>query len=175
MAQVGSIIRVRTDKDSDFILGIAQNASDTANIADPGSLGASCRSIIRGISILSDQNLAWELKFFNTNRFNTDAADLDQVPFIGGWGFQAADGTQIAATGPYYYYIDGLYIPYHCTDFDYPSAANGNKGHGKIVNGVATPQGQIHMMLINRSATAKNAGATGEIVITLHMEPSLGW
>lgn len=165
--QVGSVIRVRTDKDVDFIAGIAQNAADTANLVPPGSLaaGGHCRSIIRGISILSDQNLAWELKFFNTNAFNTGAADLDTVPFIGGWGFQAGDGTQIAATGPYYYYIDGLYIPYHCTDFD---------EHGTFVAGAKKPQGQVHVMLINRSATSKNAGATGEIVVQLLMEPSQG-
>ena len=172
--QVGTIQRVRTDKDVQFIAAIAQNAADTANVVPPQSLGAGghCRSIIRGMSIVSDQQLAWEVQFYSQNTFNTNAADLDQVPFLGKWGFQAADGTQIAGAGPYLYYIDGLYIPYHCTDFDY--SANGVAGHGKIINGVAQPEGQIHIMLVNRSATGKNAGATGEIVIQLYCEPSQG-
>lgn len=165
--QQGSINRVRTDKDTQFTGALAQNAIAYENVVPSGSIaaGGHCRSRLHSISILSDQNLAWEVQLYATNRFDQDNSDLDTVPFLGKWSFQAGDGVQNAGAGPYIYYIDGLDIPYHCTDFD---------DHSTFVAGVKRPQGQIHVALVNRSATAKNAGATGEIVIQLGFEITQG-
>lgn len=161
--QQGSIIRVRTDKDDQFTAALAQNVALTENLVAPGDLGAGghCRSRLHSISILSDQNLAWEIALYSTDSFNT-SADMDQVSFLGRWGFQAGDGTQIAGTGPYFYYIDGLDIPYRDADFTSHIKPGG------------LSQGQIHLMLVNRSATGKNAGATGEIVVQLGFEITEG-
>lgn len=163
--QQGSIIRIRTDKDVDFTGALAQNAIAYANLVATGDLaaGGHCRSRLKGLSIVSDQNLAWEIQLYSTNRFDQDNTDLDTTPFLGRWAFAAGDGVQNAAAGPYLYYIDGLDIPYRDVDCDshlFPTGARG--------------QGQIHLALVNRSATGKNAGATGEIVIQLYFEPTQG-
>lgn len=166
--QQGSIVRVRSDKDTDFTGAIAQNAQESENLVPPAALGAGgpCRSRLHSISIISKENLDWELWFFSTDDFATNnAADIDQVGFLGKWAFIAADATRIAATGAYFYYIDGLDIAYHCTDFD---------EHATLVAGAKRPQGQVHVMLINRSAAGKSAGANGELVIQLGFEPTEG-
>ena len=156
--QLGQIVRVRTDKDTDFILGAAQNAMLTADIAnDSVGAGGNVRSRIKSLMILSDQNLAWEVNFFGRNTYMTNQADLDLVFFIGRYAFQAGDGLQIAATGPFIYYIDGLDIPYQDADGATPPAH----------------VGQLHIGLVNRSATSKNAGATGEVVLEIGVEPTL--
>ena len=165
--QPGNVIHVRTDKDVDFVLGIAQNTADTANLVPPAALGAdgACRSVLKSISILSDQQLAWNLQLYSRNTFVAGQADLDAEFFLGQWSFIEADGTQVAAGGPFQYYIDGLDIPYFCGDFD---------THATFVAGAKRPQGQIHLQLVNRSSTSKNAGATGEIVIDLGFVPTDG-
>ncbi len=156
--QLGQIVRVRTDKDIDFILGDAQNAMLTAEITNASvGAGGNVRSRIKSLSILSDQNLAWEVNFFGRNTYLTNQADLDLVFFIGRWNFAAGDGTQIAAAGPFIYYVDGLDIPYQDADGALPPAH----------------VGIIHIGLVNRSATAKNAGATGEVVLEIGVEPTL--
>lgn len=156
--QAGNIVRVRTDKDVDFIAGAAQNVMLTTNLSNnPVGAGGTARCRIRSIALVADQQLAWELAFFGDSNFMTGQADLDAVRYLGRFSFQAADGTQIAATGPYLYYIDGLDIAYQ--DFE--------------AGTVPARVGQIHLGLVNRSATAKNAGATGEIVVELGIEPTL--
>lgn len=164
--QQGSIVRVRTDKDVDFTGALAQNASATANLVPPMAIaaGGHCRARLHSIAIVSDQQLAWELMLFSTNSFAT-SSDLDQVGFLGKWAFIEADGVQIAGAGPFLYYIDGLDIAYKCTDFD---------DHSTFIAGAKIPAGQVHLMLVNRSVTGKNAGATGEIVIQLGFEPTEG-
>lgn len=156
--QLGQVFKVRTDKDVDFTAAAAQNAMITADLINNSvGAGGNARSRIKSISILSDQNLAWEVNFFGDSNFMVNQANLDSVLFLGRWTFQVADGLQIAATGPYLYYVDGLDIPYLDADGATPPAH----------------VGQIHVGLVNRSATAKNAGATGEIVLELGVEPTL--
>lgn len=145
--------KVRTDKDVNYIGALVQNAGADENITLPpqcAGVGNTAQVFIRAITIVSDQNLAWELDFWSTSGFAN--ADLDLNSYIGRWTFGTGDGVQIAGAGSYYYYIDGLGIPY----YDDSKA------------------GQLHMTLVNRSATSKNAGATGEIVITVWCEP-MGW
>lgn len=155
--QLGQVFKVRTASGTDLTAACAQNAMITADIVSPAlGAGGNCRSRVKSISILSDQNLAWEVNFFGKNTYMTNQADLNLVFFLGRISFQVADGTQIAATGPFIYYIDGLDIPYLDADGATPPAH----------------VGQIHIGLVNRSATSKNAGATGKIVLEIGFEPT---
>lgn len=145
--------KLQTDKDVEFTGAIVQNASEQENIVLTPTLqgvNGTAQVFIRAIGIISDQNLAWELQFWSTDGFEDSNLDLDSN--VGRWTFQAADGVQIAGTGSYYYYIDGLSIPYYDDDHT----------------------GELHVSLVNRSATSKNAGATGEIVVKVWAEP-MGW
>lgn len=153
MAQAGYLVTVRSDKDSAFTDAIAQNAQESENITLPGAFTAGSRARLRSINVISLENLAWELWLFANNRFITDVADIDLVFPRGRWGWAATDGARIAGAGPYYYYIDGLDIAYQDLDMFQ----------------------QLHIMLVNRSAAAKTAGANGAIVVELNFELTTGW
>lgn len=154
------LYRVRTDKDVEFTGAILQNAAEEENIVLSSGLSGmngQAELILRGITIISDQNLAWELQFFSSDLFQESNLDLDT--FIARWSFAAADGVQIGATGTYEYYIDGLEIPLWDDD------------RVAVTNAGVTGTGELHVALVNRSATSKIAGATGEIVVTFWVEP----
>jgi ABC-type glycerol-3-phosphate transport system substrate-binding protein len=144
--------KVATDKDSHFTGAIAQNASEEENIVLPAALAGvngDARGTIRAIAVLSDQALDWQLVFCSKDVF-TDA-DLDVDSCIVTYAFTAsADALQIGGSGPYHYFKDGLALPY--VDEDY--------------------SGELHVALVNRSVTGKNAGATGEVVVKIFIEPS---
>lgn len=154
MAQSGLIIQVRTDKDIHFTGALAQNAQATENIVPAASIAAGlhCRSRLRSIGITSKENLSWEIALYGTDQFNSPT-DMDSVIRYGWWTFDAASATRVAATGNYYYYVDGLDVAYRDAD----------------------QTGEIHLALINRSAAGKTAGADGEIVIVLGLDPTQGW
>ena len=152
MAQTGRVFFATTDKDVDFTGALAQNAAATASIAVP-QMPSSSQVRLNNIEIISDQNLAWEVWLWATSSFNNNASDLDAVYPYGRWAFTAADGVQIAGTGPWYYFISGLGVPYQ---------------DGQNLS-------KLNVMLVNRSATSKNAGASGEIVIKFALEPALGF
>lgn len=147
---MAGIYQFRTDKDVNFTGGIAQNARADENILLPPGLqptGGTAYNIIRAVGIISDQNLDWDLYVFNSTAFSN--ADLDLDTFNSVVSFAVAAGKQIAGAGSFYYYTQGLNIPVYD----------------------ANATGKIHLSLVNRNVTAKNAGATGEIVIILWMEP----
>jgi len=152
MLASGTVLHVRSDKDTHFVGSLATNAGESANIVLPAGVGGDgrgrCR--MRAMTIVSDQNLAWEILLFAKDTFLTLAADLDLVPFVARWSFTAADAIQVAGTGPYLYYIDGN--DQHYEDMD--------------------DTGELHAVLVNRSVTAKNAGATGEVVVDFSLEPA---
>ncbi len=137
--------RIVTDKDVQWTGALAQNAGANETINVPWA-DANLRLTLSALTVVSDQNLAWELAFWNSAVFGSSNLDLDG--YIGNWQFQTSDGFQIAATGSYRYFIPDLGIPL----VDLAGAGN------------------LYVTLINRSATAKNAGATGEIVVTFHVE-----
>jgi len=142
--------RLRTDKDVEFTGEIVQNAMESENIALPGTLdgiNGTARCRIKAVTIISDENLQWELWFWANDLFQESNLDADR--FVGKILFAAADGTRIAATGAYYYYQEDLDIAYEDLD----------------------KTGELHVSLINRSAAAKTAGAGGEIVVEFIMEP----
>ena len=149
---LGTIRRVlRSDKDTHFTGGLAQNASEDENIAIPGYSSAvlgsgAVRFFVREIRIISDQNLIWEVQLFAKDTFGTSDADTDS--FLGAHQFAVADGVQNDGAGFFYYSAVGLDLFYHDAD----------------------DTGEFHITLVNRSAGAKNAGATGEIVVELGLE-----
>lgn len=154
MAQGGNLIPILTDKDLHFTGALATDAEERENIVLPAAISAGlhCRSRLRAIALISDQNLNWEIFLWGRDTFG-DPADFDLNSFIGRWRFDQGDGVQIAGAGPFYYYVDGLDVPYEDLD----------------------NSGELHISLVNRHATAKNAGATGEIVLKLVFDPTLGW
>jgi hypothetical protein len=152
VAQTGRVFFATTDKDVDFTGALAQNASATATLSVP-QLPSSCQARLNNIQIISDQQLAWEVWLWGTSDFAANSSNLDAVFPFGRWAFTAADGVQIAGAGPYYYFISGLGLPY------------------QELAGLS----KLNVMLVNRSATSKNAGVTGEIVIKFALEPAVGW
>lgn len=142
------VYQIRTDPDAQFTGALATNAIATENLVQSafGGVDRNIQLVLTGLTLVSDQNLAWEIGIYGTDVFNSADPELNQ--FLGSWAFAASDGTQVAATGPYRYYIDGLSIP--IMDYDKTS--------------------EIHLALVNRSVTSKNAGATGEITVTLWVQ-----
>ena len=121
------------------------------NIALPGALAGvngNARNMVRSIVLQSDENLAWELAFWSKDSFE-DTSDMDLDAFQSRWTFVTADGIRYAGAGQYYYYIDGLDIPYLDED----------------------NSGELHLSLVNRSAGAKSAGSGGEVVVSITMQP----
>ena len=152
---MGYQYQVKSDKDTHFAGGLAQNAGEDESLTMPGALAGingDCKNQLKSLTIISDQNLDWEIMVWSSATHGV--ADLDTNQFIGRWTFAATDAVQVAGTGSYYYYIDGLDVSY--ADADY--------------------SGKLHLTLINRSATAKNAGATGEVVVKARLAPPVfGW
>lgn len=132
-----------TDKDSHFTEAIAQYATEEEDL--PGL--ASNFIIIREVTILSDQNLSYRLLFFTTDGFANANLDLDT--FLSSRALDIpTSGFQIGATGKYYLEVDNLAISYHDDDGTH----------------------ELHVALQNLSATGKNAGATGEVVVHILYE-----
>ena len=127
-----------SDKDTHFTSSIAQNAKEDENI--PGFLGNKIRIV--GLVILSDQQLHYRVIFWRKDTF--DDTDLDVDSFISSQELDLSlDGWQIGATGQWYLAITSLNIDYEDED----------------------TTNELHISLQNLSATAKNAGATGEVVL----------
>jgi hypothetical protein len=100
---------------------------------------------IERITLLSDQNLDWDVVLFDTTFTPPITTDGDLDPTIDWVSFEVADGVQIAGAGLFRYSFTSLQIVYQNTD----------------------APGQIHVGLVNRNAVAKNAGATGEVVVEI--------
>lgn len=148
------IVYIRSDKDTHFTGALVQNAKEDESISFPGEISeiGVRELLITGASIQSDQNLEWDIFLWRNNNF--DNTDLDIDGFVDFINFTAASGKQIAGAGQFYYpSSSNMAIPYRV---DYPSLS------------------QIHCSLVNRSAAAKNAGATGEIAVEFMVRPVRG-
>jgi hypothetical protein len=138
-------------------LKTAGNSSVAAGAVPEGlAAGGTVRSILRSIRILSVQLLPWEVQLFH-KATGIGGAVLDTESFVGTWAFTGGgtpgDGSRATGDTFYYYYIDGLAVPYE--DLDVTS--------------------QVHVRLINRhAATAKIAGAGGAVSIEFGFELSTG-
>lgn len=148
------IVILRSDKDTHFTGGLAQDAMETESINFPSDWRTaginSC--IIEGISIQSDQNLDWDVVIFSGSEFDNTDLDLDKA--IDYTSFANTVGKQVGGAGQYYY-------PLASSPFKIPYVDEDRSG-------------KLHVGLVNRSATAKNAGATGEVVITFILRPVWG-
>lgn len=164
--QAGQLIPVRTDPATQFISALAQNAALTENLAmrftqaggngyvDAGlAAGKTVKARLRSIFIQSVENLAWEVWLWGKHTFDASLTDPTNSYPLGFWSFAAADAKRIASAGLYHYYVEDMDTPY--ADLD--------------------NAGEIHLMLVNRSVSAKTAGSNGYILIQLNMEPTLGW
>ena len=135
---------IRTDKDTHFSGAIAQNAKEDENLT--GLLNNKCR--ITGVSLQSDQALDYRVIFWKTDGF--DDTDLDDDTFCGEVEVDLPFyGYQIGGANQYYLDVRGLEIDYEDED-----ASN-----------------ELHVSLMNLSATGKEAGAIGEVVVEIYYEP----
>ena len=161
MADIGGYeaeaIEYRSDKDTHFTGGLAQNAGEfeTLSRTSGNPYPASNRFIIEKIAVQSDQNLDWDVVLWSGAA--ADATDLDADLFVEYEAFATTAGKQIAGANQFYYATSGLSIPY--IDGDVERRSN-------------SPQ--VHVTLVNRNAAAKNAGATGEVVVVITMRPVYG-
>lgn len=159
--QRGNLIPCATDPAQHFVGALAQGAIATLNLhMDEGiAAGRHCRSILRHLTIVSAQQLAWEIVLFTSRGFNI--ADVASTHYLSGWQFSASNGKQYGAS-PFYYQASNIDLPYWDADFT-------DRALPKELQG-----GFLHLMLINRSPTAKLAGAAGAILITGYFEPTYG-
>lgn len=146
-----------------FAGALAQNAALNARITLDEAIGAgrAADCLVRAIRIVSADNLAWELWFWHNKLFQTGDA---RERFAGKYAFANTAGTQIAATGNFYYYVDGLRIPYVDDD-----------GHNDVgdPNTPSQVRSFLNVTLINRSAGGKTNGAWFDLQVDL--EATLGW
>jgi len=152
VAQPGRCVIIRTNADTDFTAALAQNAGlfDSFPL-----LGAGQTYWVESVQIISVQNLAWELWFFDRE---TPAipSDPNDDGFRGVVTFTA--GLQIGGAGFYHYSANNLSIPGDCLDY---------RAH-------VDKYPLLHVALVNRSATGKNADATGAIVVQVALNPGIG-
>lgn len=149
---MSALAYIDSDKDTHFTGAIAQNAMELEAIDLPADWQtAKIREIvIEGISIQADQNLEWDVFIFSKS--TAEDADIDLDAFVDYTNYPTTSGKQIAGAGQFYYATADMEIPY--VNLDHES---------KIIIG-----------LVNRSATGKNAGATGEVKIRVAARPVLG-
>jgi len=140
---------VRSDKDTHFTGALLTNALELEALGDAAPTSsnrtASIRSIIRRITVISVQNLAWDVMLFKAAYTPPLTVDGDLHPMVDWLSFAAADGVRVAGAGLYLYTWSGMEFPYYNTD----------------------APGRIHVGLINRDATAKIIAAGGEIVVEI--------
>lgn len=154
--QAGNVLRVRTDKDVHFTGAINAGAAATETLAPPTyvpealAAGRHNRGRLKAIRILSKENLAWELMLYANSLFATSNADT-QFP-LGRWTFVESDGVIVSGDTYYFYYVDGLDVAIEDLD--------------KL--------GQINIRLVNRSGSAKTAGANGNMIVELAIELTQG-
>ncbi len=149
MADRIGITYIRSDKDLHFTGALTENSAEHEDLDFPSDWEKTNINeiLIQGITIQSDQNLEWDI--FIWSKDSKDDSDLDVDTFIDFMNFPATIGKQIAGTGQYYYSLSNLSIPY--------------QDDGR--------QSKLHCSIVNRSSTAKLAGATGEVVVVFAASP----
>lgn len=161
MAQRGQLVLVRTDPATQFRAAVVQNAAATLDMLPGTGLGffdvglsasQSARARLAALSLISVENLTWEVSLWARDTFASPTFTADGSDFLGRVTLTNTTATRIGGAGVYYYYVDGLDVPY--VDRDQTS--------------------ELHLMLIPRSA-GKSADDAGAVQIALALEPTLGF
>tara|TARA_R100000049_G_C1955316_1_gene108702 strand:- start:7647 stop:8108 length:462 start_codon:yes stop_codon:yes gene_type:complete len=141
-----------SDKDDHFTGELVQNAIESESIDMPSDWATAGinKCSISELSFQADQTgLDMELIFWSNSDY--DESNLDESKIINRVTLAASDGNTIAGTGTTYY-PNPLAQSIEYYDEDHTS--------------------KIHVSLVNRDATAKNSGATGEVVLRMGCTPS---
>ena len=112
--------------------------------------------IIKSVTILSIQNLAWDVNIYTKDTRNHE--DIDADTFLDYVAFTAANGKQVTpAVGgtAYRYQSRDLNIRYRDMDATEETSTTS----------------EIHLQIINRSTAAKVADSDGKVVVILTVEP----
>jgi len=137
----------QTDPSTQFRAALAQNAKIDLDLLLPGTLqgvSGDTRGALKSLTIVSIENLAWELWLWRSATRKTLTAGVVSAGsnVIGRWSFAAADGIQ-DISGDFIYYIDGLDVP--IVDDD--------------------KSGKLHLSLVNRSVATKTANDGGAVQV----------
>lgn len=145
---------IDSDKDTHFAGAIAQNAMEVESLDFPSDWAdiSLYSIIIESITIQSDQNLEWDVYLWTDGA--VDETDLDTDKFLDYFNFPASSGKQVAGANQFYYAAPSnqMNIPYYDSD----------------------KASKLHVGLVNKSASSKNAGATGEVKLRFAVRPVIG-
>lgn len=138
---------LRSDKDSNFTGEIIQNAKEDENLTGL----ASNKVMIKAVRIEAKEALDFVVIFWSKDTF--DDTDLDSDTFIEWVRFNLGGTTGVNVIRPgganqFYGSVTGLNIPYRDDDLS----------------------NELHVSLMNLSASAKTAGAAGEVIIEIDYE-----
>lgn len=160
--QRGNVFAARTDPVVHFTGALAQNAIATENVRLPMAIaaGSHCRSILRHLVIFSVQNLVWEVALFGRRTFH--GAAIAESSFLASWRFSTGSAIQYGGVGPFISQAPNIDLPYMDEDFENRALPLDQQG------------GHWHVLLVNRSVTAKLAGAAGAVQIVGYLEPTYG-
>lgn len=148
-----TIEAIESDKDDHFSTTLAQNAIDYEDLAFPTDFSTTQmqKLLIHQISVMSDQALNWDITLWSDDG-RADTSDIDSDAHIITISFLASDATQVAGANQYYYKYEPVQ-PIFYEDKD--------------------NSGELHVGLINRSVTAKDAIATSGFRVKFRVEPVL--
>lgn len=153
MAQLGKRVIARTLTTREFTGAIAQNAAAFASLDVKGlGVGERVDSVLRSITVVSVEDLDWEVWFFTKTGAVGNSADPDVNTLIGRVVLPTT-ALQIAGAGLFTFYAEGL-----------NTLLLDEQGTSKI-----------HMALVQRAAAGKSAGAAGAVRLSLVLEQALGW
>lgn len=147
---MAQLLKLKTSGATQFTDTGTQNVLYTANITSVGYNQVS----VRNIAIASSQNLAWEVFLFSKDTFNNASVDTDSC--IGRIAFDAADGIQFGGAGNYFY-----------SSMESTLNAGGNVGIPYIDEDGTS---ELHIGLVNRTATVKQPGTYSPVAITFLVE-----
>ena len=144
------LMKLKTVGSTQFTGTGTQHVLYTTNITSVGYNQVS----VRNITVVSSQNLAWEVFLFSKDTFAN--ADVDTDSCISRIAFDTADGIQFGGAGNFYY-----------SSMESTLNAGANIGVPYIDEDRSS---ELHVGLINRSSTPKEAGTYGPIAITFLVE-----
>lgn len=139
-----------------FDAALAQDAGLNVDVGVPLALGQNMRLIVQGIVIVAEENLAWDILFWNKA---VHGATYDTDQYIGHWPFQTTDAIQYsndAVSGAFRYQITGLGLPYQDLDTQ--------------VKGGAAPK--LHITLVPRGAAHV---IHKKLSISFDLSPEVPW